>query len=227
MGDSPSSYQSCQSCPVEGVSWLDAVLYCNALSLRMGLSPAYQVDGDQVLWNHQAEGYRLPTEAEWECVIRPPATGAPLCERIREGAEIFHGPHADEAPDLIAEFKDWSVVASGAVAGDTVFSEFRGGVHRMNGILVARGEGIRAGKTLAEAEITDLPPTILHLLGLPVPADLDARVLTDAFSPTHLEAHPIRRGEAAVPLSRDIAPDRQPCPERGLQGLLGALGYLD
>ena len=55
--------------PVRWVSWINAVKFCNALSLKEGFTPVYSIgEGDhpEVLLDLNANGYRLPTEAEWE-----------------------------------------------------------------------------------------------------------------------------------------------------------------
>lgn len=119
--------------------------------------------------------------------IRHPETGAPLVERIYEREELYHGPHAHLGPDLTVVLKDWRYRTIGLhdfTTNKVVSAAFGpSGDHRMEGILVACGPALRAGSPPRQADLLDLAPTVLHLLGVPVPTDMDGRILTELLEP--------------------------------------------
>ncbi|MBU4445177.1 SUMF1/EgtB/PvdO family nonheme iron enzyme [bacterium] len=67
MGGNPSHFRG-DFLPVEYVSWDNAVNFCNKLSERQGLTPCYTINETNIKCNYAVNGYRLPSEAEWEYV---------------------------------------------------------------------------------------------------------------------------------------------------------------
>jgi formylglycine-generating enzyme required for sulfatase activity len=95
--------------PATDLSWLRAIHFCNAASEWEGLDPAYSFDGEDVTWHVDADGFRLPTEAEWEYACRAGSTGphyGPLTEVAWTSADGVRAPQnvGGKHPNLFGLF---------------------------------------------------------------------------------------------------------------------------
>lgn len=118
--------------------------------------------------------------------LRDPATGEPVVEAIFRREELYSGPQLAKAPDIVfiptrLEYFGFGEYEFGSHQIIEAMQRGISGTHRMNGIFLAYGRNIAPGIEVDGAQITDLAPTILHLMGEPVPAHMDGRVLTEVL----------------------------------------------
>lgn len=123
-------------------------------------------------------------ERLWQ--LRDPKTGEQVVEKIYRREEIYHGDYLDKAPDIVfiptrMEYFGFGEYEFGSHHIIEPMKRGISGTHRMNGVFLAYGAGIRPGTT-HNAHITDLAPTIHHLLHVPIPKHMSGRVLQEALT---------------------------------------------
>lgn len=166
--------------------------------------------------------------------LRDPDTGETLCAHLLPKAkdEMYFGEAFEDAPDIVivplsARYRLKSV----GFTSNKAISRFFGmtGVHKMNGVLIGCGAPMHGGTRIDGAQLIDLFPSILYLMGMPVPPDVDGKILHGMFTYEFRAQHPVKLGDedadvrkgAPKPGAQD-AEDAEAVIER-----LKALGYLD
>lgn len=176
---------------------------------------------------YEALRTRILTEAR---SLRDPRTGDPIVVEAYRREELYHGERLETAPDLILVTQDWY---KGGVGTDELISAVPrdvlaklSGVHRMDGILVAQGPHVRQGVVINGAGIIDMAPTILYMLGMPIPDDMDGKPLMDLFESAQAQAaatYTEKREHEAVPAWEHGYSEEE---EESVRVKLEALGYL-
>ncbi|HSM57117.1 MAG TPA: alkaline phosphatase family protein [Candidatus Sulfomarinibacteraceae bacterium] len=171
--------------------------------------------------------------ADGMSTIIDPRDGQPVVDQVYFKEELYEGPHLGRAPDLLAIMRGFSYMTRKGYE----FAESRGtlfrdpytaetGSHRLEGTLIAAGPDIRPGQQLTENAIYDLTPTLLHLMGCPLPAYMDGSLISDMLAPEFLAERAVQRTEVELP------PPRQPFAgwdadrEAEIVDRLKKLGYL-
>lgn len=150
------------------------------------------------------------TEALLE--LRDPHDGEPVVAQVYKKEDFFSGPYLDLAPDLYIHWRDDAYLSwtDDSQPRDQFFYQPRPlayeetvpenritsvGCHQREGILFMYGKAVQAGHDFEKAQLVDLAPTVLALMGEPVPTDMDGRALTEALHEAYLTACPVRFAE--------------------------------
>lgn len=154
--------------------------------------------------------------------LTDPVSGDAVIKAVHRACDIYHGPFADQAPDLIVEYAN--AYKPGRTQAHKVLNPGLEGNHTMEGVFIGHGPHILPYIPV-EAQIADLAPTALYLLGLPVPEDMDGRVLTEIIAPDHLATHPVTYGSATA---ASVSEEGYSSEEvESVREQLRALGYLE
>ncbi len=172
--------------------------------------------------------------------LRDPETGERLVTRVHRREELYQGPFVERAPHLILELATpggYSLVCSPSGGRSGPFlrrlrpEEYLGakgasmnGSHRPKGIGLIAGPGVPRGVSLERASLADWLPTILGLLGEPLPPGLDGRALVGRAA---LEAAPPERDREAGELESQAVEPYSPAEEAVVRRRLQELGYLE
>jgi predicted AlkP superfamily phosphohydrolase/phosphomutase len=145
---------------------------------------------------------RLAAELSEMC---DPETGEAMVARVVHTCDEYRGPACGALPDLIVLWRDGYVSRAKDIRprGHQRIVEPTGrsidewsGSHRAEGVLIAHGPAFASPRTVEGARIVDLAPTVLHLLGLPVPDDMTGRVLEQILGDRFLSDSPVRYAPA-------------------------------
>jgi predicted AlkP superfamily phosphohydrolase/phosphomutase len=225
-----------------GVDWQRTVAYHTAEfpgSIRINLKGREVQGVVESGAEYEAVCAALQTSLQDFC---DPQSGKRIVERVYRREELYAGPQLAAAPDLIVHLADYAytfdwyipVSANGRQGSLPVIDSLRGkyavncGYHRPDGILMLDGADIRAGQELGLADIEDVIPTVLYLLGLPIPAEMDGQVLTAALAEGLLQERAIAYGEPLLDPTADAVPaDLYTAEEEeAVSDRLRDLGYL-
>ena len=178
---------------------------------------------------------------------KDPDTGEPVVKAVHRREEVYHGSEVERIPDLLVSWnldRGYSYLSrpsyqaqsgtpiermSRATIRKSRFMLGRSGSHRDHGILILSGHGIAQGQAIKEPGMPDVAPTILHLLGVPVPEVIDGRVLTEALDPqaTAREAAGGAKAQQAMPEDGRVAALYSEEENEKIEDRLRDLGYID
>jgi len=171
-----------------------------------------------------------------------PVTGGLVISNCYKPHEIYHGPHTAKAPELLPSWwedgfllEQSSTAQPGPPAVERSTAPLEGGVefaasHRLDGVLMISGGPVQKEFAFEGARIIDVAPTVLYLMGEPIPDDMDGRVLVEALEEEFVEAHPVQYEPVDDGGSEDEADSARTSFTQGESELIAkrlqALGYI-
>jgi predicted AlkP superfamily phosphohydrolase/phosphomutase len=154
--------------------------------------------------------------------LRAPS-GERVFAEVWRKEDLYWGEHLRQAPDIVLEP---NLFVSFLLRSVEPFDPTPVNYHSPDGVFLAWGADIARNTTLAKAQITDLVPTILHLMDLPIPEDVDGQVLRQAL---RADSEPAKRATHYRAGTGSEAPERGYTQDEDadvVEQRLRDLGYL-
>jgi len=168
-----------------------------------------------------------------------PETGERFVDQVYTREMLFQGPCVERMPDIVFVPKGFRYLSFGEYefASHRLMEVSYGitGWHRQDGMVLLYGAPVQAGVHLERAIIEDLAPTVLYLMGHPIPAGMDGCVLTDALLPEWIDQERLTPVEVLVGPSTGAVREHEvskrgrpysPDDEEAVRQRLQDLGYL-
>lgn len=161
--------------------------------------------------------------------VKDPETGERVVAEAYKREEIYKGDFIEKTPDIVFKFSP-DYAGGQEQEGDVItpvpedITGYFSGIHSRDGIFIFCGRNVRKGAVIKPADIVDVLPTILYDLNLPIPDDLDGRIIEEAFTESFRRNPPeyVRRGKAAGPGTEELSEEDEESMKRALKNL----GYL-
>jgi predicted AlkP superfamily phosphohydrolase/phosphomutase len=162
--------------------------------------------------------------------LKHPADGKPLVQKVLRREEVYSGQFTEEAPDLLFLPRDPSI----GIFGDFEFSSNQvlepastaiSAQHRMEGVFLAAGPGLRQGQEIEGLRVIDVAPALLHMMGLPIPEGLDGELREDVFLKEEMKKRPPAYFDLEE-IMGDSHGGRKSMEDESIKKRLRGLGYI-
>jgi predicted AlkP superfamily phosphohydrolase/phosphomutase len=173
--------------------------------------------------------------------LRDPESGKKIIKKIFRKDEMYTGPYTDIAPDLLLnwwEDEGFTIRPSSQDSSskavrilDKGFDKLinQSGTHRLKGIFLLNGPPFKNIHIADGTNIVDLAPTLLYLMGCPVPDDMDGKIIEAAFKEEYLKSNPIKYKDETGSFPGENSDGGTYSEEEAeiVKKRLTALGYMD
>jgi predicted AlkP superfamily phosphohydrolase/phosphomutase len=209
------------------LDWTKTTAYCrtpscNGITIRVAHQP-----GETGIDPKDYESVRARLIRDLED-LKDPETGERIITEIHKREDVFPGPAMRDAPDLQLVLRDFGFVSVRNILPIVQKRNYIAGTHHPEGVFLAYGPGIEAGKLLGRRHITDVASTLLYSLGLPVPSDFEGVVPPAMFSAERKVTHPIVIGAPTRSgASGDLGEAMDEDEKQQIMAQLQMLGYVE